>query len=744
MTALLETTGPADSPLPRMRNDLEMRLVPDRAGGFPALVVTDPVRGSHFRLNWPESGIFLHWEDADDVEDLKSRLLQTFGLAAESKDIEAVAEFAFTNQLTTADAAGGWRRYAAIRKAGQHGLLQTIVHGYLFFRIPIVHPDAALRRLLPILSFVYSRLFWGIVATVALMGLFLASRQWAAVVTAAQDAMRFEGILLHAVAILGLKAIHELGHALTTVRYGCRVPSMGLAFMLGAPVLYTDTSDSWRLSSRALRLGIVFAGVAAEMIVASLAILVWVFLPDGAGRSVCFALATTSVVLSLAVNLNPFMRFDGYFGLSDYLEVPNLQARAFALATWRLREALFGLGHPPPEVLPPRLVRTLVVYAFITWIYRVSLYLGIAAVVYLMAGKALGIVLGLFEVVVFLARPIWSEMAMWWKLRAQILRPGRAAWSGAALAASLFVFITPWMSTIEAPSVVSAANEEAIHLPFAARLQSVEVRDGEHVEVGQVLFTADSRDLDRQYAKTSIEKQGLELQNNRLHASDKELEARLVIQSKLAQSREKLASIERQRQQLVIRAPFAGTVVDLDAEISAGIWLNSKVPLARIVSETTPRVRSVVAETDVARLCGGSFRSICRRGSGRFQARVETGVDRTSQRWPTDRRGTGRQAWRRCRCRGGTRRAADTSKLVRGHVRRFWAEAGANPPRDDPYRSGFSQSARFDLAADLPGSCPRAGVLRRRRTMTGHLGWSSGPPLSTGDARPVQIRRTRT
>jgi putative peptide zinc metalloprotease protein len=606
MTALAETTKIEPKVLPLIRRDIELQVAPDRAGGFPSVVVTDPVRGSYFQLPWPESGILLHWQESSSIDDLKARLLSTYGLAVSDQDIETVAEFAFANQLTVSDARGGWQRYADIRAAGKHGILQTMIHGYLFFRVPLLHPEAALQKMLPRLAFVYSRTFWLIIAAIALTALYLSTRQWSAVVTAVHDAMQMEGLMLHAAAVLGLKGIHELGHALTTVRYGCRVPSMGLAVMLGAPVLYTDTSDSWRLSNRTHRLNIVFAGVAAEMIVATFAILLWVFLPDGTTRQICFALATTSVVLSLAVNLNPFMRFDGYFALSDYLEVPNLQNRAFALATWRMREALFNLGHQPPEVLTARLTRLLVMYSYITWFYRVGLYLGIAAVVYMMAGKALGIILGLFEICVFLAGPLARELTEWWKMRAEIVRPSRARWTGAALACGLAAFVLPWMSSVEAPSILVAGTEEAVHMPFAGRLQSIDVKDGQRVTAGQILFTADSSDLDRQFAKTTIERQLLELQNNRLHASDKELEGRLILRSKLAQSREKLVSIERQRQQLVIRAPLDGTVVDLDADVSAGVWLNQKQPLARIVSDTPPRVRGLVAETDVARLTAGA------------------------------------------------------------------------------------------------------------------------------------------
>lgn len=606
----MTTPAPQASPdrkrLPRLRSDIGLDLASDSATGRPAVIVTDPVRGSYFRLTWPRSCILLHWQEVDSVEDLQELMARTYGLEVGPDDIAAVVEFASTHQLTLTDAANGWQRYAAIRKAGKHGLFKTVLHGYLFFRVPILHPEAALKRALPYVRVAYTPAFWGAIAMLALVGLYLATRQWSALAAAFHDAMRFDGLLLHAAAILGLKAIHELGHAMTTVRFGCRVPSIGIAVMLGAPVLYTDTTDSWRLSQRSQRLAIVFAGVAAELIVATLAILLWVFLPDGTARQTCFALATASIVLSLAVNLNPFMRFDGYFALSDYLEVPNLQPRAFALATWRLREALFGLGSPAPEPLPRGLRRILVGYAFITWGYRLTLYLGIAAVVYAMAGKAVGIVLGGFEVVFFIARPVVLELAKWWQLRAGIARTSRGRWTGGAVTAALALMCVPWMGTVDAPSVLVAGSEEAIHMPFAARLLAIKVAEGQRVEAGDILFKADSSDLDRQYAKADIERRALGLQLNRLHASDKELEARLVIQSKLAQARERMAAIERQRQQLVVRAPLSGVVVDLDRDISAGNWVSPKLPLARIVSNDAPTVRGLVSEVDVARLSDGA------------------------------------------------------------------------------------------------------------------------------------------
>src|SRR5690606_33005699 len=126
------------------------------------------------------------------------------------------------------------------------------------------------------------------------------------------------------------------------------------------------------------------------------------------------------------INASPFMRFDGYFLLSDYLQMPNLHARAFALARWDLRERLFGLGEPAPEHFRGNQRRALVLFAWATWVYRLVLFLGIAALVYHFFIKALGIFLFLVEIVWFIAKPLWSEIRAWRERAPQIARSQRA------------------------------------------------------------------------------------------------------------------------------------------------------------------------------------------------------------------------------------------------------------------------------------------------------------------------------
>lgn len=593
--------------LPALRRDLEIALVANDRQSFPSAIVSDPIRGGYFRLSWPESGIILMWQRSHSRAELSESLRSTYGLSAREDELAPVIDFAIINQLTETDQDGSWQRLARAHRQRNRGFLHNLLHNYLFFRVPLLRPEPLLKRMLPRLAFVYAERTWMVLGVLALVGLYLALRQWSAVVAAARDALRVDTIALYAVALIVLKGFHELGHALTTVRYGCRVPSMGVALMLGVPVLYTDTTDSWRLARRAERLTIVFAGIGAELIIAIGAILVWCFLPDGTLRTICFAFATASIVMSIVVNLNPFMRFDGYFALSDHLEVPNLQERAFALGLWRMREFLFDLRLPPPELLAGRLQRTLIQYALLTAIYRLVIYIGIAVMIYGVAGKAIGIVLGLVEILFFIAIPIASEIAVWWKMREKILERRRFLLSGSVCILLAAALVVPWQSTVEAPAVLIASREEAIHLPFPARLAEIRVANGQLVRAGDELFIADATDLQWDRTKTELEERLLSVQAARLMVSDKEREQRFSIESRLDRAREKLAAIDRRLAQLAIRAPFDGRVVDLDAEISSGIWLNEKVPLARLVTADHARARGLIAETDAARIATGAI-----------------------------------------------------------------------------------------------------------------------------------------
>ncbi len=602
--------SPTDSakpiPLPRLRRGVDLEIVADPEGGFPSVVIVDPVRGSYSKVLWPSSGLILLWRDCQTADDIRSEFIQQYGVEPQVEDVQALAKFLIDTELSETDAEGGWSRYGQRAASRRHGLLKAAMHNYLFFRVPLFHPDAFLKRALPWVAFAYSRVFWWSVAAIAAAGLYLTMRQWTDLVAAVDRALQFQQLLIYGVALLILKAIHEMGHALTAARYGCRVPSMGIAFMVGTPVFYTDTSDSWRLASDRQRLAIVFAGVAAESIVAAAALLAWPLLPDGPFRNLCFTFATASIVVSLMVNLNPLMRFDGYFVLSDILKVPNLQDRSFALGVWKMREMLFGFGEAPPELFRPSLQRTLIIYAYLTWIYRFFLFLGIAAIVYVVAGKALGIVLAAVEIGFFIVRPIVNELTEWWRLRCKIRLNRRSLVTGFAVLAGLVLVMAPVVRGVDSPGVLVSLHEQDLHLPVAATLTKVVAEEGGLIQQGQVVFEAQSPDLDNRLRTARLELRLLELQMSRLAASAKELEQAVVLGRAEAAARQKIEGLEAERRALTVRAPFTGRLVDLDPSLRPGTHVAKEQLLARMTGAEGARVKALVSDGDLYRIATGA------------------------------------------------------------------------------------------------------------------------------------------
>src|SRR5690606_8963405 len=313
-----------------------------------------------------------------DPERIVAAITGNTPLRIDASDVAHTVEFLRRQQLLRVDDPGGVALLEAVARQANPARWKWLLHNYLFVRIPLVRPQRFLGWLAPRVGFLYTRGCRLAVLLATLLGLLLAARQWDVFIHTFGDMMSPAGIAGFGVALLVAKSLHELGHAVTATRLGVRVAHMGVAFLVLWPMLYTDTGESWKLADRRDRFRIAAAGMAVEFALAGLATLAWGLVDDGALRSALFFLATTSWVLTLAINASPFMRFDGYFLLSDALDLPNLHARSFALARAVLRRRILGLQEPDPEAFEPGLRRFLIGFAFTTWIYRLVVFIGIA------------------------------------------------------------------------------------------------------------------------------------------------------------------------------------------------------------------------------------------------------------------------------------------------------------------------------------------------------------------------------
>ncbi|MFY9094766.1 peptidase M50, partial [Aliarcobacter butzleri] len=333
-----------------------------------------------------------------------------------------------------------------------------LIHNYLFIRIPLLKPDKWLERNKTRVDFFYSSLWQNIVLSLGILGIIFVLRDWDSFISTFMYLFTKEGFFYYFLSLVFVKSFHELGHAFTAKKYGCKVPTMGVAFLVLFPVLYTDTTNAWKLKSKYQRLKIVIAGMKVELYLALIATFLWSFAPEGILKSILFIIATTSWISSLLINISPFLRFDGYYALSDLTDTKNLQPRSFAMARWFLRKNILGLEEVKPESLTKSKEKFFIVYAIGTWIYRFFLFLGIAVLVYYYAFKVLGIILFLVEIVWFLLLPIYKELKVWWSKKSQLEFNKRNKISLAVFLIIVFLIFIPWNTNIKMPAIIESKN----------------------------------------------------------------------------------------------------------------------------------------------------------------------------------------------------------------------------------------------------------------------------------------------
>ena len=597
--------GTQAQPLPVLRDDLEIVPGAPLANGAPAWVVFDPVANRYFEIGQELFDMLTVW-DAGTADRLIGAVGDRYGREIEPGDVEEAIRFLISSALVRDIPDNDYRGMAAKAADSEKSAFATLMHSYLFFKIPLLRPDRFLQATWPVVRLLFTRTAVLLYAGAGLLGLYLVSRQWEHFATTFQFMLSWKGMALYGLSLVFVKSIHELGHAFMAVRYGLRVPTIGVAFMVLMPVLYTDTSGAWRLRSRKQRLMIDGAGIFTELSLACIATLVWCFLPDGGVRLCVFAVATTSWITSLLVNLNPLMRFDGYYILSDAIGFQNMQTRGFEMARWRMRELLFGLGEAPPEPMSSRMRWLVVLHAWATWVYRFFLFVGIAVLVYAFFIKLVGILLFAVEIVWFILLPVGREIARWWERKDAIMLSRRTYASFAVLVALGGLAVVPWSTSIAIPSVMGAGEEQRLYVPFPARLAALSMTDGQRVAAGDVLARLEAPKLDRDLAQVRTRARLLEARIDRAGSDLDDRAMRTVLLNELRSVREEIDGLSRTRRRLVLRAPFDGVVTDLDRELRPGLWLDAKAPLGLLRSETAPGVRGYVAETDIMRFASGA------------------------------------------------------------------------------------------------------------------------------------------
>jgi putative peptide zinc metalloprotease protein len=393
------------------------------------------------------------------------------------------------------------------------------------------------------------------------------------------------------VAIASVKIMHELGHALACRHFGARPQEMGLLLLAGAPALYCDVSDAWRLPNKWHRMAVSAAGMFVELAIASIAVLVWYNAAPGMLSAICLSLIVVCSVGTLAVNANPLLRYDGYYILADWLETPNLgdRARGLIAATWR--RWLLGEPTPADVLITPGKRRALWIYAILSKIYMALVLMGLL-ILGLKLAKPHGLenavyTFGVIVLVGLLVRPViaMAKLLVNPSVRGR-LRTLRLVGTFAVLVGlGVAAWFMPMTRHVSAPIAAMPAGSHPLFAVAAGELQQ-SVAEGSWVEAGaEVARLANSEvQIAVVRAEGAVREHRLRLAQLRTLQATMPAAARLIptAAAELADAEAQLVEQRAIADSLVIRAPVAGRVlappsrtVERQAEDALAPWSGS-------------------------------------------------------------------------------------------------------------------------------------------------------------------------
>jgi putative peptide zinc metalloprotease protein len=597
-----------------LRDDL--KFTPAEFDCEACYMVEDPLRGKYFRIGSDEFTLI-------SLLDGKNTIAQAIGLSAPTlqerafteNEAMSVCHWLLESQLAVCGGAGqGERLASSARKMAQNKLVAAV--NPLAMRLPLFNPTPLLSRVLPWVQWVFSRpavVAWGVVC---LIGIVVAANHRGDLVESSAVLLDRDNWLRLAVVWLILKLLHESAHAVTCMHYGGTVPSAGVLLVVFTPLPFVDVTASWRFSSKWHRIATAAAGVYVELFIAALAIMLWSWSNSAVVRHAALNVAATASVGSLLINGNPLMRFDGYYILSDWLELPNLSASGQKFIG-SLFQRLLGV-EVAPDTRSVRTRRIVAVYAIASLVWRNMVYAGLLLVLYALVSKLGSFLAGtvlLLAIAAVLVNPVRNVVRFLTKQQSLDMRRLAIVAAGGLACVVILVIFLMHPSTIRTCGIVDYSPPTIVRSASPGLVRDVKVRDGETVKRGQVLMVLENDEL--RVELTNIRKQIEQSRlQQRIHRQSDETAKEQAETAKYRSLKKKEAEIEHQVAGLVVRAPITGQVVAHDLDSFAGRYLSVGDEIVVIGNEKSKEVILAAAQDDISSFTAQLGRSVRVRISG--------------------------------------------------------------------------------------------------------------------------------
>ncbi|HEX6104378.1 MAG TPA: HlyD family efflux transporter periplasmic adaptor subunit [Gemmatimonadales bacterium] len=588
---------------PRLRADLV--LVEQTYRGEQSYIVKDPATRKYFRFRPVEIAVMQALNGEHTPGEAAA------ALTAQGIRVTAAAIGKFADKLKAMGLVERTLRERSVllverlRAQRRQRLRHSRMQGDMFrLRWSMGDPDHFMDRTIPYLRFFFTRGF--VLASLALFAVYfvILAVKWPEFSRALGDLyhLRFSlgDFLVLWLTGTAVIIVHELGHGYTCKHFGGQVHEIGAMLLYFEPAFFCNVNDAWTFPELKARLWVTAAGSWIQMVIAGLAAIVWwAAAPGTLVSEVALAAVLIGGITTVVVNLNPLIPLDGYYALSDWLEVPNLRQRAFAHLAWLAKHHVLRSDSPMPPA-DEREQRIFAIYGLLAAVYTGSILLFVAGLVHGWLTTALGlfggaIFLGLVyamarEPLGALRRDMAAAWRDWRARSAETPRPKLLPWLALGAVVVLAGVLVPRPITVAGTFAIAPGTRVALVSPDTGLVVEMVAREGQRVEPGAVLARIRSFDLERDRRDAALAAESLAVLETQARARGNEGDAaRHAAVRSGAQAR--ATGLGRRIESLTLRAPFPGVVLTSRPEELTGLWVSIGDTLLELGDPGAPEAR---------------------------------------------------------------------------------------------------------------------------------------------------------
>lgn len=551
----------------RARPDLRIEEIAFR--NIPTWVVKDPVTLTYHRLRGEQYFVLSQLDGRQSLDEIRRKLQKQYPhqhilLTDIQQIITALSDLGLVINLNPGHAASR----LAKQKEKQKQQLLSALQNVLYFRLPGWDPEQTLNGLYPNVR------LWFHPLAVAMVIAFVAGVSFYSVVQFdefAQQLPEFRQFFgwpnwLYLWLTLGIaKVIHEFGHGLACKHYGGECHEMGLMLLVFSPCLYCDVTDAWMLKSKWQRIAIAAAGMYVEVFLSAIALSVWWWTQPGLVHHLALNIFFVTSLTTVIFNINPLMRYDGYYMLADWLEIPNLRPQAEKHVRNWIGQTVFGIEPAFDPFAPQGRQIGFLIYAVLATVYRWVILASILIFLYTVLKpyelQSIGIGLAIVSISSILVGGVLQMKRLLSAPRDEPLKHGRWIVSlslFAALVLGIGLIPIPWH--LHAPFLLEPVDGQHLFVTTPGQLAEVKAEAGKRVIVGQPLVQLVNPELEDRRHQLLIDEKRYQA-NIDLFFALRNVGQEEIAREMLASTQRELKELKHRISQLSIAAPVSGMLI---------------------------------------------------------------------------------------------------------------------------------------------------------------------------------------